>query len=111
MCFYLWMVNNLVYKTRQTKVEAHISERVVIPTPTISGWVHKSAQLCLKKHPQRAHYGELSKFRDFVGRNKAPLWMEKVLFWTSLGGISSHYNAFSFLDPNFKSSTLPTPST
>jgi hypothetical protein len=35
--------------------------------------------------------------------------MEKVLFWTNLGGISNHYNAFSFLDPNFKSSTLHTP--
>jgi hypothetical protein len=28
--------------------------------------------------------------------------MEKVFFWTSLGGVSSHYNAFSFLDPNFR---------
>jgi hypothetical protein len=25
--------------------------------------------------------------------------MEKMLFWTSMGGISSHCNAFSFLDP------------
>ena len=30
-----------------------------------------------EKTPTKAHYGELSKFRHFVGRNKAPLWMTK----------------------------------
>ena len=32
------------------KVEGPISVRVLKSTPTISGWVHKSVQLCLKKH-------------------------------------------------------------
>jgi hypothetical protein len=40
-----------------------------------------------EKAPTKAHSGELSKFGDFVGQNKAPLWMEKVFFWTSLGGV------------------------
>jgi hypothetical protein len=39
--------------TSCAKVGVPISVRVLKSTPTISGWVHKSAQLCLKKHPQR----------------------------------------------------------
>jgi hypothetical protein len=79
-----------------------ISARVLKSTPTISGWVHKIHPTLFEKAPTKAHYDELSKFRDFVGQNKASLWMGKVLFWTSMGAISSHYNAFSFLDPNFR---------
>jgi hypothetical protein len=32
-----------------------------------------------KVHTKK-HYGELSKFGDSVGRNKAPLWMENYFF-------------------------------